>query len=180
MSRVNALLTGGMKKHLAFAVVGGTITEEDAWTAQRRAARGKQLASIKPSAWPNFDIAWDTNPFQFHLALDGMTADKFAVLFTQIEVVGVESQELCANLVQASTRLAGPFSRRYKWKSAGIVAHLEDGGRLTPPLIRYNDEDVLIAGGNHRFGLARHKQMEKICVLILKAERAPLNALLRT
>lgn len=177
---LNGLLREGIAQHLAFSVVEGKMTEAEARRQQKLANRSREIELLSNEEWPGLDVVWDLNPEHFHLALDQSTAAAFAEAFPSIEVAGVDIEELHRNLLRGSQRIAPPFDPLYRSKTGRLVAHLEAGGKATPPLVRRVETGVCLAGGNHRFGWARHRSQGKIPILIVVEERLALADRLTT
>ena len=136
VARLNRMIAEGLAQHLAFAVLNEEMTEADAREQQARNERARKLFKTARAKWPEIDVSWDTSPDNFHRSLDGAKAAEFARDFPDVEVVAVDIEDLHADLMQASQRVKDPVAKEYKAKTAGLVAHLERGGAVTPPACR--------------------------------------------
>jgi hypothetical protein len=180
VGRLNKFMAEGLATHLAFAVLREEMTEADAWKEQARNERARALCKMLPAKWPGIDVSWDLSAENYHRALDGVTVVEFARDFPEVQVVGVDTEDLHANLMPGSQRVKDPFSREYRAKTAGLVAHIERGGIVTPPFVRDIAGGLCFAGGNHRFGWARHRGVPKLPILIVRAEEPVIAAKLTT
>jgi uncharacterized protein YoaH (UPF0181 family) len=180
VERLNKMMAQGLARHLAFAVLFEEMADADAWEEQARNERARKLAKTARTKWPEIDVSWDLSAENYHRSLDGVKAAEFARDFPEVEVVGVDIEDLHANLMRGSQRVKDPFSKEYKTKTAGLVSHLERGGIVTPPFVRHVAGGLCLAGGNHRFGWARHRGECKLPILILSAEKPVIATKLTT
>lgn len=174
--QLNSLIASGLAQHLAFAVVYGEITEEHANYKQSCNDRAHTIQKMQPNAWPPLDVKWDTRAENFYLALDGENITNFAKEYPNIEVCSVDTMELHNNLLLGAQRILEPFAEPYKQKTALLIAHLEFGGTVTPPMIRANENGLFFEGGNHRYGWARYRQQKKVPVLVLSKEISTIRS----
>ncbi|NKL23651.1 hypothetical protein [Rhizobium leguminosarum] len=172
---LNRLLGEGFSKHLAMEVASGEMTEQEALDERECDSRATDLRGMPPSEWPQIDVTWDTEPKNFHKSLDGEKPVKFSDRLSRLELVGVDIEELHEILVRHSQRTQGPFASQYLFQTAGIVAFLETGRGVTPPLIRCVENVTFIEGGNNRFALARYRRQGTIPILIERDERRALE-----
>jgi hypothetical protein len=126
------------------------------------------------------DIKWDISAENYFLALDGVSPAEFARDFSSVEIVGVDIEDLHVNLMPISQRLKDPLTKHYKLKTAGLVAHLESGGIVTPAFVRHVEGGLCFAGGNHRFGWARYRQQGRVPILVVSDEIVAIRANLVT
>lgn len=163
---------------VAMSVISGDLSLEQALQEKRCRARALQLSKAPPSRWPEVTLKWDESPANWHRSIDGSTASDFGSRFPNAELAWVNCALLHDRLGTNSTRKYDPFSRHYKSKSAGIVAHAELGGKLSPPLVTCSSQQLHIAGGNHRLALAKHMGQKFVPILYLAGERHSIEQLL--
>lgn len=176
LGRLNALLQGGMLRHLALAVIKGDREESKAWAENAVSKRGFELLELAPERWPTPAINWDVDPANWHRSMDGMSAADFKTHFPDVELYTVDLAELDGALAPRAQRLEGPFSECYRSKTSLLVAHLESGGRVTPPFLNETTAGLGLVGGYHRLGWARHLALVDVPVLVRTGQLTKLVA----
>lgn len=167
----------GLSMQAALRVAQGDIGLDEAIANQRRLRRGTAIFHLPDDQWPRVALHWDLEPAHFYRSMDYHDAESFARTFPDIEIGWVESDLFHAVLVDNSRRIGTPFSERYRNKTAALVAHLESGGSVTPPVIVSQAKGLSVRGGNHRLGLARHLQVAMVPILFCAADRDAIDAL---
>lgn len=135
---------------------------------ERRRSRERDLRGKPVKLWPQFDVAWDLDPVNFHKSRDGTSAEDFSALYpTGITLSDVPLSELDAALHENSRRTAQEiWSVGDPDKAAGAIRHWEDRHAMTPPLVdEASDGTITIAGGNHRLAVARAKGETSVPIL---------------
>lgn len=165
-----------MVTHLAFAVIAGEREENEAWVENTVSKRGFELLKLAPKRWPSPAINWDVDPANWHRSMDGMSAADFKTHFPDVELYTVDLAELDGALAPGARRLKGPFSKPYRSKTSRLVAHLESGGRVTPPFLNETAAGLGLAGGYHRLGWARHLALVDVPVLARTGQLTTLMA----
>jgi hypothetical protein len=99
--------------------------------------------------------------------MDGCSREQFESKFS-VALVDIDAVSLLKQLAHGSTRPRRRFSGIYKKKTLWLIAHLERGGLVSPPFIKYGSHGFTIDGGNHRFWWSRHIRQSRIPVLILR------------
>lgn len=160
---------------LAIALGKTTLTDVRARTERQR--RGSEIFALADAEWPDVALRWDLDAAQFHHSLDGEDAASFSALFPDAEASWVDASALCDCLVDISRRRESPFAPRYRSKTAELVAHLESGGKISPPLIRHDPQGLFVAGGNHRLALALHRGDPELPILVCRTQRAAIETL---
>jgi hypothetical protein len=151
-------------------VLGGKATEAEILDRRDLNAAEEVLRKTKRAAWPSPDIVWDLEPLNFHRSMDGMSAAEFATEFGDLETLWVEVDDLEAAFAPAAKRTGGPFDRPYLTKTRRLIAHLQRGGEVSPPLLHVQSglAGLALAGGYHRTHWARHTGAGAIPVLVRK------------
>ncbi|ADZ68937.1 hypothetical protein [Polymorphum gilvum] len=170
VENLNRLIGRGLPTTVAMDVDAGRLDEEfevALWTTRREAERWAKDAANRSAA---FTPVWDFDPARFYLAFDGERPD--TVDGAALTVIEVTVGELHGALQHGSGRDKDPWSIRYWEKTAVIAYRWARGLAVTPPLIRPLNGEVVIAGGMHRFHLARHYGAQTMPVLLRREELA--------
>ena len=102
--------------------------------------------------------------------MDGMRHDEFLDLFGDVVLISINTDSLRRNLRPNSRRPDAPNSEEYVAKSSELVAYLESGGKVSPPILTKEKDGIHIAGGNHRIGWAMHVGQPCIPALVRKSD----------
>lgn len=140
----------------------------DAAEQERRCSRERELRGKPSTQWPQFDVAWDRDPGNFHKSRDGSSAEDFRARHPNgITLSDVPLSELDAALHVGSRRAAQEiWSIGDPAKAARAIRHWEDGQAMTPPLVdEASDGTIAIAGGYHRLAVARAKGDASVPIL---------------
>ncbi len=154
--------------HQVLAVLSGKSTEAEIVERRVLDAAEAHLRMIAQDQWPAPDLDWDLDPANFHRSLDGASAGTFGQDFGDAEVHWVEVKDLEAALASTARRTGSPFDQAYLSKTRRLIAHLNRGGKVSPPLIHWDAglDGLALAGGYHRMNWALHIQAGTIPVLI--------------
>lgn len=126
-----------------------------------------QLILLSDKNKPTYtDVKWDLNPDRFYLSLDGYSDEEFYKHYGRPDVVYIDTIKFNNTMHPSIQRNGDPFFFGDPKKMAELIAYLEYGGRVTPPFLLYNNDQVVIGGGNHRFTLAFSCNQIRIPVLI--------------
>lgn len=168
VENLNRLIERGLPPAVAMDVDAGRLNEdfEVALWATRREAEGWAEDTANRTA--AFTPLWDCDPARFYLAFDGERPD--GVDAAGLTVIEVAVDELHGALQQGSGRDEEPWSERYRTKTAVIAYRWAQGLAVTPPLTRPFNGEIVIAGGMHRFHLARHYGARSMPVLVKREE----------
>lgn len=179
--RLNELITRGYPFYLAMQIIENEISIEEANRILIINKRGEQLRKTRRSKWPDIDVKWDINPLNYHFSMDDYrNIDLFVKDYPDIIIAYADIDDLHKNFIKGSKRISEPFNTNYISKTAKLVAYLELGEKVTPPLIFPCHNKLLIAGGNHRFGWARYRKQKRIPILIKKNEEKSYSQILKT
>lgn len=148
------------------------LTLEEALAKKALANRAWEIRKLSADQRPIVSMVWDLNPTQWHRAMDDHTAASLQKQFPALGGYWVELNELDQYLADISRRKDGPFSERYISRTTGIIAHLENGGILSPPLLVEGADGLAVVGGNHRLDMARHYGDDEVPILIEAKIRA--------
>lgn len=174
---LNQLIQEGLLLHLAQSVIDGSISREDAFIKQRLINRSYEISDLPDEEWPLIDVAWNTNPELFYLSMDDYCFESFISTYPDLLVVKAEINEMHSNFLTGSKRVQPPFHENYRSKTSRLIAYLETGASVTPPLILHKHHSIYIAGGNHRFGWAKYRKQGTIPILIRKEDAVKIQQL---
>lgn len=119
---------------------------------------GSKYIGTDANEWPKLDINWDLNQDNFHLSLDGVSADKFTEDYSEGLLIGKTLiEDIYENLFYNSKiRDCNDFWKLCaKGKACGIIGRCLAKKPITPPMITPYNGTLIIVGGNHRFNVAR-------------------------
>lgn len=168
VENLNRLIGRGLPTTVAMEVDAGRLDEEfevALWTTRRAAESWAKDAANRSAT---FTPVWDFDAARFYLALDGEKPD--TVDGAALTVVEVTVGELHGALQNGSGRDEDPWAERHWSKTAVIAYRWALGLAVTPPLIRPLKREIVIAGGMHRFHLARHYGARSMPVLVWPEE----------
>lgn len=172
VSRANDLSSKGMLGYLAHHVAFDGMDEDEAWRKNNTIKRGWEIEELEDQMWPALDVDWDEEECNFYLAMDTSTETEFKSEFGDIKVLNVNLMHLHDRLGYGSTRgEVLPFAEEYRGKTAMLLAHLESGGKVTPPIVVVSCDQLVIAGGNHRFGWAKYRKQSNIPILVQACQK---------
>ncbi|MBL3587495.1 hypothetical protein JMM61_19320 [Rhodovulum sulfidophilum] len=164
----------------AYAVVYGGENYEDVRAKKVKHEKSFALLEKKNSEWPMPKVIWDLAPEHWHLSMDGHDVQSFRLKFPDAAVMSVKTSQLSNILAAHSRRLGDPFSPNYRSKSAALVVHLQEGGRVSPAMTLLDAGGLHVVGGNHRLGWAMYLKQEEIPILIRSLDRKEIEELLKT
>jgi|688.fasta_scaffold1131354_1 hypothetical protein len=135
--------------------------------------RGESFRNKPPSEWPKLTFNWDyTKAAQCHV-YDGMSIDKFDQYYPEGLMAGT------VNLTEFDIRLTR-FNRRDDindlWKLGNpsklcyVLAYLEKGLPITPPLVSVANEELCLSGGNHRYAAAKFSGQMQLPIYVVHAD----------
>lgn len=119
---------------------------------------GMEYEGMPEDKWPKLYIDWDLRPENFHYSLDGENVDSVLKLYKNGFSIGKASiGDIYENLFKNS--IVGNSNDFWnvcdKRKACGVLGRWKEKELITPPIIRPYDDELIIAGGNHRFNVAR-------------------------
>lgn len=140
-----------------------------------------RLQRISHDKWPTPDLDWDLDAANFHRSMDIHSAEAFAQDFGEVGLYWVEVEDLVSALASTAKRASSPFDEAYRDKTRRLIAHLERGGKVSPPLIHWDAglDGLCLAGGYHRANWALHIKAGVIPILI-RAIHLPMVELMIT
>jgi hypothetical protein len=121
---------------------------------------------------------WDCDPEHFYLCLDG--ALRSEVDAAEFNIIEADVEDIASNLQYGSDRDEGPWSTRYKDKTAGIAYRWAQRLPVTPPLISHFRDKITIAGGMHRLHLARYHGAKRMPFLVRVSDLGALLSILKS
>ncbi|WP_210879849.1 hypothetical protein [Roseovarius autotrophicus] len=176
LDEINRLVALGLSFNTAIAVADGRLDEAFHIARAIEGRKVKNWCKGRKNIPHALTAKWDLNPENFYLALDGKyPGDHDSAEFA---FIGANVDDVNCRLTQASSRDKDPWHRRYKWKSCGIACRWLHGNGVTPPLLAEFQGQIHIAGGMHRFHLAKHYGTTCMPFLVRKADLATVLALL--
>ncbi|MBS0363234.1 MAG: hypothetical protein JSR98_17800 [Proteobacteria bacterium] len=167
--RFNQLTAAGVPPSSALDVLSGKTSEAEALATARQRKSAAVILALAPKDRPRPSLAWDLSPANWHRALDGCDPTEFGSLYADVAVFSVGRRDLLAAFSPYARRKAGPWSERYRSKTARLVAHLDAGGRVTPPLVTQVPQGLALAGGYHRLGWAHYRRIGLMPILLSRA-----------
>lgn len=180
LERFNRLIAAGILAPTALDVLAGKVSEVEALADVRRRTAATALLKLKVADRPQPDLAWDLGRANWHRALDHCEAAAFAQHYPDAAVVSVVVDDLVANLAETAQRRTGPWSKAYRHKTGGLVAHLEAGGLVTPPMVVVTSAGLAMAGGYRRLGWAQFRGARMLPVLVSRQELQTIQSRLAT
>ena len=163
----------------ASAVIRGEERYEDVLSKKVNREKAKVLQEKHHTEWPLPLVLWDVDPARWHFSMDDHNFQSFRSMFPDAEVVWAETTQIIKKLATYSNRLDDPFLPAYRCKSAKLVVHLQEGGKVSPPMMLFDAGALHVAGGNHRLGWAKHLRQEKLPILIRGQDRPLIEKLLK-
>ena len=163
-----------------FAELDGMTLEEARANRALRSRLDEQADTYRrtlPNAWPITEVSWDLAPVSQRYSLDGIQSDVFAKHYSAGFILG------WADLVDIDQHLHSSAYRSPDelWtlgsssKLANVIAYLGNGGSVSPPLLQVVEvegkETIGIAGGHHRFAVAKALNMREIPFYIADVEQ---------
>jgi hypothetical protein len=145
----------------ALAELEGTSLEEHRREEAHKAmirARGENFRLRPPSEWPQLAFNWDLSQGSQYYVYDACKYEEFARLHSDGLALGyVDLSEFDARLCHFNRRhnLDELWKRGNASKLCYVLAHLEAGLPITPPLVSVVPEGLCFAGGNHRYSAAK-------------------------
>lgn len=141
-------------------------------------ARIRSLAKRPIGRWPRISMSWDVRRETWWRSMDDHQAsDQFLQRFPDIQLSWVDVAEVKTAL-GPGWRKASPAASPFRTKSARLVVHLEQGGRVSPPFVQPVNGRLEVNGGNHRIGWAIHMAELKMPILLLQQHEGAACALM--
>jgi len=162
----NRLIADGVPASTALDVLLGKTTEAAAVEDARRRRAATAILALRARDRPRPPLVWDLSSAYWHRSLDNCDAAAFAAAYSDVAVFSVCRRELVEALSPYARRKSGPWSKLYRSKTAGLVAHLQAGGEVTPPLVIEGRDGLALAGGYHRLGWAHYCKIVRMPVLL--------------
>lgn len=157
------------------------MSEDEAWHEWRVMNRAWEIEKMKAADRPKADVEWDYDPSHYYLAVDGVSHQRFYEAYGDLEIFDVNLRKLHSKLSYGSRRgNRGSFYEDYIGKTCKLLAHLESGGKVTPPLVVASCDQLVIAGGHHRFGWAKYRKQVTIPILVQFCQKEDILGRLNT
>lgn len=174
---LNRLTARGLDFVAAMHVMSGQCDEEFevARRIEERAAEEWRSSSGYPPS--GLTPLWDLDPSRFYLVGDGALPEEFDP--DEHVLIRAECSDVAQLLTCQSGRAEGPWEEGYACKSSGIAYRWLNGLAVTPPMLRPLGSKVAIAGGMHRFHLAKHYGDSKMPFLVERCDLEALKQILR-
>lgn len=131
-----------------------------------------------PASWPFAEVRWDIQSESQRFSLDGVNDSQFSVAYPKGLLLGWASLSEIDGRLHASSRR----SEDELWtvgsgtKLACVIAHLANGGAVSPPLVHVVEvegerDSIYLRGGNHRLAVARALHAEEIPIYVADQEQ---------
>lgn len=147
----------------------------------RLAKAGEKYRRAQPSEWPNLTFNWDFRPESQRFALDGMNLHEFAECYPDGLALGnVAVVEFDKSLCNFNRRndLEELWDCGFESSLCCILAYLEEGLPITPPLVSVTTANELcFHGGNHRYTAAKFSGLTTIPIYAEPKNRLSIERL---
>lgn len=143
--------------------------------------RGEAFRNRPPDEWPALHFQWDLRPDAQRFALDGVKVADFAEHYPSGFVLGhVELAAFDAVLCHFNKRndLVELWECGFAAKLCSVIAYVEAGRPLTPPLVGVANGELCFQGGNHRYTAAKFSGQTQLPIYVRPEDRAAVSALL--
>lgn len=174
----NRLLQRGLDKVAAMHILQGKLKED---FEVDRMAIGKEAelwAKLPESREAQFAPRWDCDPEHFYLSMDSVLPGDFDP--SAYSIIDADVNDVVSHLQFGSNREEGPWSPKYRGKSAEIAYRWAHDKAVTPPLVSFFHATVTIVGGMHRLHLAKHYGATRMPLLAMTSEVPTLQTILQT
>jgi hypothetical protein len=167
------------------ATIKGVPLEEFRAEAKRRErirAVGEKLTKLPPTQWPALIFDWDCSLAAQHYVYDGSAPKDFAARHADGLVLGVASiAEIDSRLCKHNRRddLDELWACGDASKLSFLLAYLQEGLPITPPLVSVANNELCIAGGNHRYTAAKFSGQKLIPIYVERTMTSAVAALVR-
>lgn len=144
---------------------------------------GFKYEGMNSEKWPKLYIEWDLRPENFHYCLDGEDADSVSQSYKNGFSIGKTSTKdiydklFSNNIVRDCDDFWATCNKR---KACGVLGRWKEKKLITPPLITPYNDTLIIAGGNHRFNVARLAGAEVITFITPTEYMGKINAIIST
>ncbi len=131
--------------------------------------RGVQLCGLPPSDWPSINFNWDLSRASQHYIYDGLNPSDFAKSHPdgfRLGYVGVCEFDLKLSKNNYRADLTELWGVGVKEKLCYVLAHLEAGLPITPPLVLVTNGEFHLVGGNHRYTAAKFSGQKCIPIYV--------------
>jgi len=140
----------------------------------------KKYIDMKPELWPDFELLWDTSPEHYIHTVDGYNEESYKKHFPNGLQLGYVSftelnNKLATHCVRTQDKIWELGSTQ---KLAKAILHWTEKKAMTPILIGFYKEDLIIGGGFHRHAVCIIKKPETIPILIEPSDKERLEKLL--
>ncbi|AVX03541.1 hypothetical protein MXMO3_01010 [Maritalea myrionectae] len=166
----------GLSPNEAISVVEGRCTLQQVLADRAIQEKSRLLSKKSDDDWPKVKVDWDLDLSRWHLSMDDHDQDSFLKKFPDVQMDWANLEGLLANLHVGSSRKKGPFSEPYRSKTARLVVHLQNGGKVSPPMVIRDENGLHVVGGNHRLGWAEYMKQTEVPILFLGKDRAYLES----
>jgi hypothetical protein len=125
---------------------------------QRLSQAAEQYRNAPVERWPNIKINWDIRPESQKFSFDGPSIKKFEENYPKGLCLGyVELVEFDKALCRFSRRDEGElWNVGFASKLAYLIVYLSEGNPISPPFVKpIDNREVILAGGNHRYAIAK-------------------------
>lgn len=154
-------------------IEGVSLTEfrKDVQMRERHAEIGRKYWKSLPSTWSEVQFNWDLCAEAQRFALDGESKEKFSKVYPVGFILGyVNTKKFDRYLCHYNRRrgLRELWRVGDKGKLARLLAYLEDGLPITPPLVGLmpDKKQFLLIGGNHRYTVAKFSGLKTIPIYV--------------
>jgi hypothetical protein len=142
--------------------------------------KSRKYIGKTPDIWPDIKFNWDTKSTSQRFSLDGYSESTFSQSYPNGFVLGyVKPEELDKILCHQSRRDDGElWEVGCESKLAFLIVYLSEGRPISPPLVKpVINSEVMIAGGHHRYAIAKAINEVEIPIYSDPADRETISKL---
>ncbi|WP_368865374.1 transcriptional regulator [Stenotrophomonas maltophilia] len=121
-------------------------------------ARGAKFRNVPPTEWPPLVFNWDISEASRCYVYDGVEPSEFSQLHPSGLALGYVDVVALDRVLCHSNRRDGLeelWKCGDKQKLCDVIAYLEAGLPITPPLVAVAINELCLTGGNHRYTAAK-------------------------
>lgn len=136
--------------------------------------RGEAFRDLPPTQWPPLQFNWDLSPPGQRFALDGIKPGEFAAAYPLGLTLGfLQLADLDAALCHFNRRndLVELWECGFASELCAVIAYLEAGRPITPPLVAPVNGELCFHGGNHRYAAAKFSGQTQIPIYVQPEHR---------
>ncbi|EFN4754192.1 hypothetical protein KXE83_003108 [Escherichia coli] len=142
---------------------------------------GSEYKGLDASKWPRLYIEWDLTPENFYRSLDGENMESVSQAYDKGFAIGkVATDSIYKKLFfNCIVKNSNDFwSICNENKACGVLGRWKEQQLITPPLLTPYEGTLIIAGGNHRFNVARLAGAEMIYFITPKESQSEIDSII--